>query len=87
MTKELQTICEKYNFNGDMVKMLTVMEMSYDAVVEIEKDNAPEEESLTMVGWILNNSNLDIMNNCTEKEKFLFGLGALTIELGLRLQL
>lgn len=84
MTKELQAICEKYNFKGYMVKMLTAMEISYNAVVE--KDNAPEEESLTMVGWILRYSNLDIVNNCTEKEQFLFGLGALTIELTSRLQ-
>lgn len=38
MTKELQAICEKYNFNGDMVKILTSMEMTYDALEEAEKE-------------------------------------------------
>lgn len=87
MTKELQAICEKYNFNGDMVEMLTSMEMAYNTLEELEKEDMPEAKSLTMVEWILSNADVDCLNNCTEKEQFLFGLGGLIIALGSRLQL
>ena len=87
MTKELQKICDEYNFNQNMRKMLTTMEMAYDTLREQEKEDMPDQESMSMVEWIVNNSDVDVINDCTEKEKFLFGLGVLTIELGSRLQL
>lgn len=87
MTKELQKICDEYNFNQNMRKMLTTMEMAYDILREQEKEDMPDQESMSMVEWLVNNSDLDVINDCTEKEKFLFALGVLAIELGSRLQL
>lgn len=86
MTKELQKICDEYNFNQNMRKMLITMEMAYNTLIELEKEDT-SQEIITMLEWILKNSDLDTINNCTEKEKFLFGLGVLTSEISARLQL
>lgn len=74
MSEELKSICEKYGFDKEFKTMVEVVEYVYNSIKEQENI----EESLTMLDWILENTQIVIeLNGLSEKEKFLFGLGVL----------
>ena len=78
MSEELKSICEKYRFDKEFNKMVEVMEHVYNSIKEQENN----EDSLTMIDWILENTKIVIeLNGLSEKEKFLFGLGVLMSEM------
>lgn len=79
MSEELKSICENYGFDKEFKKMVEVMEHVYDSIKEQENN----EDSLTMIDWIIENTKIVIeLNGLSEKEKFLFGLGVLFGEMG-----
>ena len=71
MTKELEKICKKYDFNEDMTKLVETVEEVYNKVDK-------EDEGYSMVEWIkVNTVKLPYLDNMTDKEKFLYGFGRL----------
>ena len=67
MTKELEKICKEYNFNEDMTELVEAVEEVFNYV-----------DGYSMVEWIkVNTVELPYLDNMTDKEKFLYGLGCL----------
>lgn len=77
ISKELENICENCSFDSDFQEFLEGMENHYD-LIRKQKAN---EETLTMVSWILEGTNIEELKCLSEKERFLFGLGVLMSEM------
>lgn len=79
MSEELKNICENCNFDNAFKELLELVEIHYNLKVKEEIQDG--EEHFTMVQWLLENTKIDELNCLSEKEKFLYGLGILSLEL------
>lgn len=72
MNEELKDICKNYDFDGNFQELLKGIECTYNLIVEQEEK---DENSISMVNWIIKNTKVDELKCLSEKEKFLFGGG------------
>lgn len=86
ISKELNDLCEEYNFDDKFKKYVGAVELFYDIITQEEKRGLKEADKnkdklLSMTEWIIENTKVDELDNLSNRDKFLYGLGVLTSEL------